>query len=78
MALVPTSILRVPVEAVVLERFPSASVPEPEIVMLRTGRTRPVTRIPLMVPLALEPTNVSFQLIAVVRAPDQTTVPVPI
>lgn len=77
-ALVPISILTDPVDAVALERFPRAIVPEPEIVILRVGRTRAVTTIPLIVPLALDPTNVSFQLIGAVSAPLPTTVPVPI
>lgn len=77
-ALVPISTLTDPVDAVALERFPRAIVPEPEIVILRVGRTRAVTTIPLIVPLALDPTNVSFQLIGAVSAPLPTTVPVPI
>lgn len=77
-AFVPSSILTEPVDAVELERFPRAIVPDPEIVILRVGRTRAVTRIPLIVPEALDPINVSFQLIGAVSAPLQTTVPVPI
>jgi hypothetical protein len=77
-ALVPISILTDPEDMSVLERFPSAISPLPEIVILRVGRMRPVTRIPLIIPLALDPTNVSFQLIGLERAPLPTTVPVPI
>lgn len=77
-ALVPISISTVPVEYVVLERFPNVRVPDPEIVIFKVGRTRPVTTMPLMVPLALDPTKVSFQLIFVVRAPLPVTVPLPI
>ena len=77
-AFVPISIFTVPVDTVALERFPRAIVPEPEIVILRVGSTRPVTTIPLMLPLALEPMKVSFQLIGEERAPLPTTVPVPI
>jgi hypothetical protein len=77
-AFVPISILRDPVEALALERFPRAIIPEPEIVILRVGSTRAVTMIPLIVPLALDPTNVSFQLIGAESAPLPTTTPVPI
>jgi hypothetical protein len=67
-----------PVDATVLERLPRAIVPEPEIVILSVGRIRPVTTIPLILPEALDETNVSFQLIGAVSAPLPTTVPVPI
>ena len=77
-AFVPISIFTLPVAATVLERFPRAIVPDPEIVILSVGRTRPVTTIPLMVPLALDPTKVSFQLMVVVSPPLPDTVPVPI
>jgi hypothetical protein len=77
-ALVPISILTEPVEAEALERLPRAIVPDQEMVILRVGRTRPVTTIPLIVPEALDPTKVSFQLIGLVRAPLPWTVPVPI
>mgnify|MGYP007042138445 CR=1 FL=1 len=77
-ALVPISILTEPVDATVLERLPRAIVPDQEMVILRVGRTRPVTTIPLIVPEALDPTKVSFQLIGLVRAPLPWTVPVPI
>lgn len=77
-AFVPISILTDPVEAVALDRFPRAIVPEPEIVILSVGSTRAVTTIPLIVPLALDHTKVSFQFMGLVRAPLHTTVPVPI
>ena len=77
-AFVPISIFTVPVDAVALERFPRAIVPEPEIVILSVGMIRPVTTIPLIEPLALDPTKVSFQLIGDESAPLHTTVPVPI
>lgn len=77
-AFVPISILTEPVDAVVLERFQRAIVPEPEIVILRVGRMRPVTTIPLILPEALDPLNVSFQFMGAERAPLPTTVPVPI
>jgi hypothetical protein len=77
-ALVPISILTVPVDTVALERFPRETVPLHEIVIFRVGSIRAVTTIPLIVPLALDPTNVSFQLIGVESAPLPTTVPVPI
>ncbi len=77
-ALVPISILTVPVEEALLESVQSQIVPEPEIVILRVGRIRPVTTTPLIVPLALEPTNVSFQLIDDESHPLPDTVPVPI
>ena len=76
-ALVPISILTDPVDADALERLPRAIVPDQEIVILRVGRTRAVTTRPLIVPLALDPTNVSFQLIGAVSPPLPTTVPVP-
>jgi len=47
------------------------------MVILSTGRTRAVTRIPFTVPDAVHG-NVSFQLTVVVRAPLHCTVPVPI
>ena len=77
-AFVPISILTEPVDAAVLTRLPRAIVPEPEIVMLSVGRIRPVTTIPLILPEALDDTNVSFQLIGVESHPLPTTVPVPI
>lgn len=77
-AFVPISILTDPVDDAALERFPRAIVPEPEIVILRVGSIRAVTTIPLIVPLALDQTNVSFQFMGLVRAPLQTTIPVPI
>lgn len=77
-AFVPISIWTLPVDAVVLERFPRLSVPDHEIVMLSVGRTRAVTTIPLIVPLALDQTNESFQLMIELSHPDPTTVPVPI
>lgn len=77
-ALVPISILTVPVADELLERFPREITPEPEMVILSVGRIRPVTMTPLMVPLALDPTNVSFQLIGEESHPLDTTVPVPI
>ena len=76
-AFVPISILTEPVDADALERLPRAIVPDQEIVILRVGRTRAVTTIPLIVPLALDPTKTSFQLIGAVSPPLQTTVPVP-
>ena len=76
-AFVPISILIDPVDTDILERFPRAMTPEPEIVILSVGRTRAVTMIPLIVPLALDPTKVWFQLIGAVRAPLPTTVPEP-
>ena len=77
-AFVPISICTLPVEAEVLTRFPRAIVPEPEIVIFSVGRTRAVTTIPLMVPLALDQMSVSFHRMLVVRPPLPTTVPVPI
>ena len=76
-ALVPSSIWILPDDAAILERFQRSIVPLPEIVILRTGRTRAVTTIPLIVPEAV-PGNTSFQLIFVVSAPLHCTVPLPI
>ena len=73
---VPISILTLPDEAVVLERFPRAIVPLPEMIILSTGRTRPVTTIPLIVPDAV-PGNTSFHVIFVVSEPLHCTVPLP-
>ena len=77
-ALVPISISILPVEALALERFPRAMTHDPEIVIFSVGRIRPVTTIPLIVPLALDPMKVSFQLIGEESAQLPTTVPVPI
>jgi hypothetical protein len=77
-ALVPISILTDPVDADALERLPRAIVPDPEMVILSVGKIRPVTRMPLIVPLALDHTKVSFQFMGAESPPLPTTVPVPI
>lgn len=77
-AFVPISIATDPVDTARLERFPRAIVPVPEIVILSVGSIRAVTVIPLILPLALEPINVSFQLMGAVSPPLPTTIPVPI
>jgi hypothetical protein len=77
-ALVPISILTVPVEETVLERFPSAITHEPEIVIFSVGRIRPVMITPLIVPLALGDIKESFHIMAHESPPLPETVPVPI
>ena len=75
-ALVPISIFTLPDEAARLDMLPRSMMPLPDTTMLSTGRIRPRTMIPLIVPDA-DPGNVSFQLILVVSAPLHCTVPLP-